>query len=142
VHGLLVRPIPVVRGCDYGAEGEAYPCWSVLEHKASNTGIAYCESSFGPRNPRGLFFLTGTEHLLIGMDCGWYPRFLDAYFEFIFASELPIWRVFQRLDSEYLGQPLTIESSWESTWAEVMRLRALNPNHRCDCSQSIYRHED
>ena len=141
VHALLVPPSPVVRGWDYGAEDEAYPCWSVLEHKASNTGIAYCESGFGPGDPWGLVFLSGTEHMSMGMDSGWFPRFLDAYFDSKAASELPIWRVFQQNDDEYPGQPLSVEGSWEATWAEVERLRAHSPSNRYHCSQSIYRSE-
>jgi hypothetical protein len=52
----LGPPNPVMRGWDYGTDDEAYPCWSLLEHKASNTGIAYCESGFGPGSPWGLVF--------------------------------------------------------------------------------------
>jgi hypothetical protein len=81
IRSLFVEPVAVVRGWDYGAEDEAYPCWSVLEHVQSNTGIAYCEYGFGPAHPWGLVFLTGTEHMSIGMDAGWYSRFLEAFFE-------------------------------------------------------------
>jgi len=59
VRSLLVEPRMVMRGWDYGALGESYPCWSVLEDAESNTGIAYCESGFGPRAPWGLVFLSG-----------------------------------------------------------------------------------
>ncbi len=142
VRALLVRPFPVIRNWDYGADKEAYPCWSVLAHEASNTGIAYCESGFGPRNPWGLVTLTGTENMSIGMDSGWFPRFLVAYFESHAASELPIWRVFQQLDDNFPGQPLTMEGTWESTWLEVMRLRSTDTTHRYHCDQSIYRNRD
>lgn len=138
---LLVSPNPVIRGWDYGADDEAYPCWSVLEHKASKTGIAYCENGFGPRNPWGLVSLAGTEHMSMGMDSGWFPSFLEAYFDSSAASDLPVWRVFQQLEDEYSGRPLSAESSWDSTWAEVEHLRALNPNNRYYCGQSIYRVE-
>ena len=141
VRALLVPPSPITRGWDYGAADEAYPCWSVLEHKTSNTGIAYCENGFGPRNPWGLVFLGGTEHMSMGMDSGWFPRFLDAYFDSSAASDLPVWRVFQQLENEYPGKPLSAEKSWDSTWAEVERLRVLNPNNRYHCGQSIYRGE-
>lgn len=137
VRSLLVSPYQVIRGWDYGAVDGAYPCWSVLEHQASNTGIAYCESGFGPGTPWGLVFLAGTEHMSMGMDSGWFSNFLDAYFESA-ASQLHIWRVFQQLDDEYPGQPISAENSWESTWAEVMRLRELSPTERYHCRQSIY----
>ncbi len=81
VRRLLVPPSPVMRGWDYGTEDEAYPCWSVLEHNASNTGIAYCESGFGPSFPWGLVFFTGTENMSIGMDSGWFQCFLEAYLD-------------------------------------------------------------
>ncbi len=139
VHELLVTPSPVLRGWDYGALDEAYPCWSVLEHKASNTGIAYCESGFGPGCPWGLVLLRGTEHMSMGMDSGWFPHFLDAYFDSKAVCELPIWRVYQQNDDDFLGQPLSDEGEWETAWATVERLRAQNPTIRYHCSQSIYR---
>jgi hypothetical protein len=48
-----------------------YPCWTVLEHVPSNTGIAYCAEGFGPTDPWSLVHLTG-PHMSIGMDSGWY----------------------------------------------------------------------
>ena len=72
LRALLVAPYPVARAWDYGAPGERYVCWTVLEHRASNTGIAYCERGFGPENPWGLVFLTGPD-MSIGMDSGWFP---------------------------------------------------------------------
>ncbi len=138
VRGLLISPHAVVRGWDYGAKDEAYPCWSVLEHKVSNTGISYCEQGFGPETPWGLVFLAGTEHMSMGMDCGWFQCFLDAYFESQAVTELPIWRVFQSPPGEFPGKPLTVEGSWGSTWVEVERLRALHPDNSYDCRQSVY----
>jgi hypothetical protein len=51
IRELLDEPYPVVRGWDYGFPGEAYECWTVLEHRESNTGIAFCDSGFGPAEP-------------------------------------------------------------------------------------------
>jgi hypothetical protein len=48
VRELLVSPYPVERDWDYGRAGERFTCWTVLEHRASNTGIAYCAQGFGP----------------------------------------------------------------------------------------------
>ncbi len=142
VRSLLVTPKIVVRGWDYGRESEEYPCWFVLEHPQSNTGIAYCEYGFGPSDPWGLVFLSGTEHMTIGMDAGWYPNFLGAYFESSAAADLPIWRVFcESIGGHYPGTPLTPEGDWHSTWSEVMRLRKLNPGIRYHCEQSVYRSE-
>lgn len=141
VRTLLVQPISIVRAWDYGASDEAYPCWSVLEHPKSNTGIAYCEQGFGPASPWGLVFLTGTEHMSIGMDSGWYACFLDAYFESQASAELPIWRVYQHTNEDYPGVPLTAEADCDSTWEEVLRLRERNPDKRYHCNQSLYRSE-
>jgi hypothetical protein len=69
---LLVTPYAVDRDWVYGRPGDKYTCWTVLEHRPSNTGIAYCESGFGPSHPWGLVFLSG-EHMHMGMDCQWYP---------------------------------------------------------------------
>ena len=141
VRSLLTAPRIVVRGWDYGYEGEEYPCWSVLEHPRSNTGIAYCEHGFGPGNPWGLVFLSGAEHMSMGMDAGWYPRFLEAYFQSQAATDLPIWRVYEDTGDEYPGTPISPESDWDSTWSEVMRLRELNPGKGYNCNQSLYRSE-
>ena len=139
VRHLLVPPSPVMRGWDYGTGDEAYPCWSVLEHKSSNTGIAYCESGFGPSSPWGLVFLAGAEHMSIGMDSSWFRRFLDAYFDSKAACELPVWRVFRGRDGDSVSHPISAEGAWQSTWSEVERLRALHPDVRYNCSQSLYR---
>jgi len=44
---------------------------TVIEHRESNTGIAFCNQGFGPAYPWGLVFLSG-EHMSIGMDSGWF----------------------------------------------------------------------
>jgi len=71
ISELLVEPYCVDRAWDYGAVGVTYPCWTVLEHVQSNTGIAYCSEGFGPADPWGLVHLTG-PYMSIGMDSGWF----------------------------------------------------------------------
>lgn len=136
IRSLLVQPTIVMREWDYSREPESYPCWSVLEHPRSNTGIAYCESGFGPRSPWGLVFLSGS-HLSIGMDSQWYVYFLQAYFESMAACDLPIWRVYQQDGRNYPGTPITPEAGWDETWKEVYRLREADREHRYDCSHDI-----
>jgi hypothetical protein len=80
IEGLLVEPYPVLRDWDYGRKDERYTCWTVLEHRRSNTGLAYCEFGFGPRCPWGLVSLSG-EHMNIGMDCAWYTTLEDAFLQ-------------------------------------------------------------
>lgn len=82
----LIEPRCEDRDWDYGKEGEKYPCWIVLEGKESNTGIAYCESGFGPECPWGLLFLSG-ENLSMGMDAGWYRDFESAFRESFMIEE-------------------------------------------------------
>lgn len=77
---LLVDPYRTDRAWDYGDAGQTYPCWMVLEHPASNTGIAYCSEGFGPSYPWGLVSLSG-EHMSIGMDSAWYASLEDAFRE-------------------------------------------------------------
>ena len=77
IRRLLVTPYSVDRDWNYGAPGEKYACWSVLEHPPSNTGIAYCEMGFGPQYPWGLVALSG-DFMDIGMDSGWYANLEDA----------------------------------------------------------------
>src|SRR5262245_59660817 len=87
-RGLLVEPPPVLRGWDYGVKGQQYVCWNVLEHHPSNTAIAYCQSGFGPKTPWGLVALEG-RYMSMGMDSGWFPNFMKAYFESFVPTVLP-----------------------------------------------------
>jgi hypothetical protein len=77
IRELLVTPYPVDRAWNYGPPGQQFVCWTVLEHRPSNTGIAYCSEGFGPQYPWGLVFLSG-DHMSIGMDCQWYASLEDA----------------------------------------------------------------
>lgn len=136
IRSLLVLPNVVMREWDYGKEPMSYPCWSVLEHPKTNTGIAYCESGFGPRSPWGLVFLSG-PHMSIGMDAGWFAYFLEAYFESMAASDLPIWRVYKQENDFHPGVPVTPEGDWDSTWKEVYRLREADKTGRYNCWHGI-----
>ena len=137
IRSLFVEPVAIMRAWDYGLPGEAYPCWAVLDHAASNTGIAYCELGFGPQTPWGLVALSGT-HMSIGMDSGWLPSFAEAYFESHASTDLPIWRVFRQEGKEaYPGTALTPESDWTSTWEKVYRLRAADPAARYHCAHNV-----
>jgi len=138
IHSMLVPPQPQMRVWDYGNPGDSYQCWLVLAHEPSNTGIAYCEYGFGPEMPWGLLWLEGTDCMSMGMDSGWFDRFLDAYFESHASGDLPIWRVFEHLGTDFPGTPISPEGSWDATWAEVIRLRSERPEFRYDCWQSIY----
>jgi hypothetical protein len=87
ISRLLVGPRRESRPWDYGPGDIAYPCWIILEHPQSNTGIAYCDEGFGPRCPWGLLWLQG-DHLSMGMDCSWYANLEDAFRESI-ACDVP-----------------------------------------------------
>ena len=39
IRELLVLPYPVERDWDYSPAGQKYTCWTVLEHRPSNTAI-------------------------------------------------------------------------------------------------------
>jgi hypothetical protein len=137
IRSLLIAPTPVLRDWDYGAPGQQYVCWNVLEHHPSNTGIAYCESGFGPRNPWGLIFLAGSPSGgSMGMDCSWYTTFLGAYFESFAVADLPIWRVF-KTDPSGMRLPITSEGGWDEAWSQVMRHREADPVSRYDCDTSV-----
>lgn len=83
ISRLLVTPRCEDRGWDYGPSLSTYPCWIVLEHRASGTAIAYCEHGFGPRCPWGLIWLDGGS---MGMDSAWFKSLEDAFHE-SWASE-------------------------------------------------------
>jgi hypothetical protein len=133
IRSLLTEPKPVLRDWDYGEKGQQYVCWTVLEDHASNTGIAYCESGFGPRAPWGLIWL---EDSSIGMDSCWYTTFLQTYFESKAATLLPIWRVF-KTEPSGVRLPVSAEGGWNETWKQVMEKRQEDQTSRYDCDTSI-----
>jgi len=77
IRRLRVEPYPLERTWDYGAPGQRYVCWTVLEHEPTNTGIAYCDAGFGPKHAWGLVFLSG-PHMSIGMDSSWFGSLESA----------------------------------------------------------------
>ena len=77
IRELLVPPYAVDRAWDYGAPGQRFTCWTILEHVQSNTGIAFCLEGFGPSYPWGLVSLEG-PHMGIGMDSGWFVSLEEA----------------------------------------------------------------
>lgn len=78
IRALLVPPYGVDRPWDYGEPGQAHVCWTVLEHRPSNTGIAYCANGFA--DSWGLVFLEG-PHMSMGMDSAWFAFLEDAFRE-------------------------------------------------------------
>lgn len=137
IRSLLVEPQAVLRPWNYGEDDEAYPCWSLLDHPKSSTGIAYCEFGFGPGQPWGLVGLAGFPDQSLGMDSGWFTTFMEAFFESQAAADLPIWRVFKQGAGPYPGVALTGEAGWKSTWEKVYALRASDPLGRYHCSHGI-----
>ena len=138
VCSLLVKPHVVLRQWDYGKELDSYPCWSVFEHRWSNTSISYSEFGFGPAYPWGLVSIAGSKSdMSMGMDSSWFPIFVETYFESKAVYELPIWRVFRRSGYEDSGQPITAESDYDSTWDEVTKLRESDKSALYYCSHSI-----
>jgi hypothetical protein len=77
IQQFQVEPYPVERDWDYGPGRQRYVCWTVLELRPSNTGVAYCEAGFGPAQPWGLVFLSG-PHMNIGMDSAWFATLEGA----------------------------------------------------------------
>jgi hypothetical protein len=77
IRELLVIPYPVERAWDYGVRDQRFTCWTVLEDRPSNRGIAYCSQGFGPSDPWGLVSLSG-PHMAIGMDSAWFVSLEDA----------------------------------------------------------------
>ncbi|MEQ1673412.1 MAG: hypothetical protein ABL893_21405 [Hyphomicrobium sp.] len=138
INALRVQPTVSLRDWDYGREGQQYPCWIVLRHSASDTGIAHCEFGFGPRSPWGLITLKDYgQGSSIGMDCSWYTTFVEAFFATSAAADLPIWRVF--MTDGPLGERRSIsdEGNWDTTFAKVRALRSEDPANRYECSTSI-----
>ena len=135
VKKLLIEPKAVVRDWDYGSDGEAYTCWTVLEEENSNVAVAYCQEGFGPTFPWGLVAVKG-RMMSIGMDCAWFETFLQAYFESA-ASSIPIWKVF-KLNTGSTRQALSEDLEWSAAWSKVERLRALCPNEHYVVDQDAH----
>jgi hypothetical protein len=114
-------------GGGWGEGPSEYPCWVVLDHEASGTGIAYSEYGFGPRRPWGLVFTADTdERRSMGMDSGWFPTFLEAFFESWASAELPVWQVFEAT----VGAALTEPMSSTAAWKRHEELQAAHPGSR------------
>ncbi|PFH11775.1 hypothetical protein BCF11_4233 [Collimonas sp. PA-H2] len=137
IRTLLVTPQSILRDWDFGGIGEKYPCWSILDHEKSGTGIGHCEFGFGPKTPWGLVGLAGHDHMSLGMDCEWFSTFVEAFFDSMAATELPIWRIFKQEGGAYPGIAITGEADWNSTWEKIGRLRAVDPGGRYHCSHDI-----
>jgi hypothetical protein len=137
IRQLLVTPTVMMRPWDYGTPGQMFPCWSVLDHPSSNTGIVYCLSGFGPLSPWGLVNLNGKpESLSMGMDSGWFRSFVEAYFDSMASTDLPIYHVYKEGGAGDPGICLTPELDWDSAWKEVYRLRELDLDGRYYCSHN------
>jgi hypothetical protein len=120
----------------YGEPGQ-YPCWLVLKDARSSGEISYCEYGFGPRCPWGLAGPGGDANdRHMGMDCGWFTTFLDAFFESVACCELPIWRVF-RVEPDGTRIAMTDEGGWDATWSRVYDLRSSDPINRYEHDHSI-----
>jgi hypothetical protein len=138
IRELLVSPNIVLRDWDYGPPGQQYPCWIVLnDTEGSDTAIGYCEYGFGPRCPWGLLYCgDNPRNQSMGMDSGWFPTFLEAFFNSFAAARLPIWRVF-KVARDGTRTPLTDEGPSQDTWKRIEALRSRDPTARYDCGHSI-----
>jgi hypothetical protein len=101
----LTTPGPHVRAWEYGAEGEAYPCWTVAADPARDYGIVYSEHGHGPEFPWGLVTLS---QLWYGMDCGWFAHLEDAFADSWLATDLPIHDVVA--ENQAVGAPVMASS--------------------------------
>lgn len=109
----LVMPWKRQLEWDYGAPDEAYPGWIVAEDHETDTGIAWCDQGFGPKNPWGLVFLS---HASMGMDSGWFAWLEEAFADSFAASPLEIWLVVRR-DSgggeEIIAGPMDMHAAFD-----------------------------
>ncbi|MGR4865611.1 hypothetical protein [Caulobacter sp. LARHSG274] len=133
IRALMVEPTPVMRGWDYGEPDQQFECWTVLDDtQGSETVIVYCEEGFGPSMPWGLVS-AGTDDkgapASMGMDCGWFPTLLEAFYDSLPATQLPIWRVYEWADD---GSTFAIsdEGDWGPSWALCEAFQEENPATR------------
>jgi len=115
IKAWLIPPFLHTRQWEWGKDEEAFPCWAVLAHPPSGTGIAYCEYGFGPRCPWGLVFLDSTQNHFGGDYC-WYPSLEEAFCESYAASDLPIWdvvKIHQDIVSEVVLHSLALDAAFQ-----------------------------
>jgi hypothetical protein len=132
----VARPTPIRLAWDYGEPGEAFDGWLVFDDPGRRTGIVYCPRGFGPKSPWGLI-TTGETCPSMGMDSGWFGRFMDAYMDSFSATDLPIWRVVRWTKGDRSRESITEELSWEDAWKIVNRLRGEDPVHAFSCEHNI-----
>lgn len=132
---LVAPPRPLRLAWPYGAAGEEFEGFLVLDHPRSGTGIVYCQQGFGPANPWGLVF-TDRGPLSTGMSDGWYARFLDAYFESKAPTDLAIWRVREWRPARD-GAWVSGELPWGEAWERVSALRACGADAHYYCDHSV-----
>jgi hypothetical protein len=75
LRGYLVPPRRCTLEWDYGPP-DSYPGFVVAEFPESQTGIAFSEHGFGPKNPWVLIFL---EWPGFGMDASAFSKLEDAF---------------------------------------------------------------
>lgn len=136
IRSQLTNPTLVMRGWDYGEPGQQFPCWTVLEDRGSGTVIAYCEEGFGPSCPWGLVFIGQPDdpRASMGMDSGWYPTFMEAYFESFAPTVLPIWHVMRGAPGSHVI--VTGEMAWDDAWRLVEEMREAEPDVSFDVSHA------
>jgi hypothetical protein len=132
---LVTPPRPLRLAWPYGAVGESFDAFLILDHPRSATGIAFCRQGFGPANQWGLIF-TDRGPPSTGTDDGWYPRFLDAYFESRASAELNIWRVREWRPSRDRAW-MSGELPWGEAWERISALRVSAPHAQYYCDHSV-----
>jgi hypothetical protein len=132
----VATPTPIRLAWDYGEPDETFDGWLVFDDQGHRTGIVYCDKGFGPKSPWGLI-TTGETCPSMGMDSGWFRRFMDAYLDSFSATDLPIWRVVRWMKGDSSREPITDELSWEDAWKVVHRMREEDPAHAYGCEHNI-----
>jgi len=117
LSALLTPPERHMRTWDWHSglgDAPRYPCWLVIRHEQSDTGIVFSESGFGPEHPWGLVFLSRDG---FGADSAWFASLEEAFCDSYAASPLPIWNVVRVLPDgtrEVLYESLTLDVAFET----------------------------
>lgn len=137
VASLLVSPPRRLQlGWVYGSAGEEYEGFLVLNHPRSSTAIVYCQYGFGPEAPWGMIFNDRGSPPSMDMSDGWFPRFMDTYFQSQAATDLAIWRVKERKPGQ--GSTwLSCELPCDEAWRRVIERRQAAPDCYYDCEHAI-----
>jgi hypothetical protein len=138
IRDLLIEPRADLIDWDYGAPNQQFLCWTVFHDGKTELEIVFCENGFGPSMPWGLVnAATPDRRRSMGMDSGWFATFLEAWLDSVAATDLDIWRVFER-NIDGPSRAVSGELPWTEAWRCRDELASANNDARFEVDASLH----